>query len=103
MLGDAGRSFVVGYGHNPPTRVHHRAASCPAPPLPCNFSSLHTPLPNPNTLLGALVGGPLINDSFRDNRTDYAKSEVDSPSALSTLLRQGGSLCWQQDRLIGDK
>jgi len=25
ILGDAGRSYVVGYGNNPPTHVHHRA------------------------------------------------------------------------------
>lgn len=25
ILGDAGRSFVVGYGYNPPQRPHHRA------------------------------------------------------------------------------
>ncbi len=26
MLGDAGQSFVVGFGHNPPKNPHHRAA-----------------------------------------------------------------------------
>lgn len=26
MLGDSGRSYVVGYGHNPPEKPHHRAA-----------------------------------------------------------------------------
>lgn len=25
MLGDAGRSYVVGYGKNPPVRPHHRS------------------------------------------------------------------------------
>lgn len=25
MLGDAGHSFVVGFGNNPPTQPHHRA------------------------------------------------------------------------------
>ena len=28
-LGDGGRSYVVGYGKNPPVRPHHAAASCP--------------------------------------------------------------------------
>jgi len=32
LLGDSGRSFVVGFGNNPPTRPHHRGASCPAVP-----------------------------------------------------------------------
>jgi len=26
MLGDAGRSYVVGFGHNYPQRAHHKAA-----------------------------------------------------------------------------
>ncbi len=26
ILGDSGRSFVVGYGQNPPERPHHSAA-----------------------------------------------------------------------------
>ena len=26
MLGDNGRSYVVGWGHNPPQRPHHRGA-----------------------------------------------------------------------------
>lgn len=26
MLGDSGRSYVVGYGHNPPEKPHHRAS-----------------------------------------------------------------------------
>ena len=25
MLGDGGRSYVVGFGSNPPTQPHHRA------------------------------------------------------------------------------
>ena len=26
MLGDTGRSFVIGYGNNPPTQPHHRSS-----------------------------------------------------------------------------
>ena len=32
MLGDSGRSYVVGFGNNPPKKPHHRASSCPAVP-----------------------------------------------------------------------
>lgn len=32
MLGDTGRSLVVGYGRNPPKRTQDRAAACPNPP-----------------------------------------------------------------------
>lgn len=27
-LGDTGRSFVVGFGKNPPKQPHHRSSSC---------------------------------------------------------------------------
>ena len=33
--GGSGRSFIVGYGSNPPAQPHHRAASCPNRPAPC--------------------------------------------------------------------
>ncbi len=55
MLGDAGRSFVVGYGKDPPERAHHRGASCR--PGDCSGAQLATPEPNPNIIRGALVGG----------------------------------------------
>ena len=55
MLGDAGRSFVVGYGKDPPERAHHRGASCR--PGDCSGAQLATPEPNPNVIVGALVGG----------------------------------------------
>lgn len=32
VLGDTGRSLVVGYGRNPPKRTQDRAAACPDPP-----------------------------------------------------------------------
>ncbi|KAI7839959.1 hypothetical protein COHA_006352, partial [Chlorella ohadii] len=50
MLGLAGseRSFVVGYGSNPPTRPHHRAASCPDRPAPCTYdTAFNAAGPNP--------------------------------------------------------
>jgi hypothetical protein len=74
MIGDAGRSYVVGYGNNPPTHVHHRAASCP--PVGCSSADLSKSSPNPNILYGALVGGPGQDDSYVDVRTDYQKNEV---------------------------
>jgi endoglucanase len=40
ILGDGGRSYVVGYGTNPPCRPHHRAASCPDRPAPCTWDSV---------------------------------------------------------------
>lgn len=32
MLGDSGRSYVIGFGKNYPKRPHHRASSCPPKP-----------------------------------------------------------------------
>jgi hypothetical protein len=29
ILGDSGRSFVIGYGNNPPTHPHHRSRYVP--------------------------------------------------------------------------
>merc|ERR1711894_51049 len=52
MLGDGGRSYVVGFGNNPPQRPHHRAASCPWRPAGCSW------------------------DDYDDRRDDYIKNEV---------------------------
>ena len=82
-LGDAGRSFVVGYGNNPPQRVHHRAASCPTVTGPwgtnsptCDFSQFNSGSPNPQVLYGALAGGPDGGDNYSDHRDDYVRNEV---------------------------
>lgn len=75
MLGDSGRSFVAGYGHNPPEYLHHRAASCPDMPAPCNWDNYRSPLPNPQILYGALVGGPFENGSYTDARSNYRQNE----------------------------
>ena len=78
MLGDNPnrQSFVVGVGASFPQQPHQRAASCPPPPATCNYLQLHSPDPNPHVLHGALVGGPHFNDTFPDDRMNYAKSEV---------------------------
>ncbi|ESO99347.1 hypothetical protein LOTGIDRAFT_113640, partial [Lottia gigantea] len=75
-LGDAGRSYVVGFGKNPPEKPHHRASSCPLTPAPCGWTAQRNPGPNPHTLYGALVGGPGKNDDYADDRKDYTKNEV---------------------------
>ena len=53
-----------------------RFSSCPDPPATCNWDQFNSPDPNPQTLYGALVGGPDQNDFYVDNRTDYVKNEV---------------------------
>lgn len=76
MLGDSGRSYVVGFGNNPPQRPHHASSSCRLAPSPCNWNDFNQPGPNPQVLYGALVGGPDQNDYYEDNRNDYIKNEV---------------------------
>ncbi|KAK7471380.1 hypothetical protein BaRGS_00035986 [Batillaria attramentaria] len=75
-LGDAGHSFVVGFGENPPQQPHHRSSSCPNPPGICNMNVLHIDVPNVHTLYGALVGGPDGSDGYKDSRNNYVNNEV---------------------------
>ncbi|XP_076081161.1 endoglucanase F-like [Mytilus galloprovincialis] len=76
ILGDTERSYVVGFGVNPPTHEHHRAASCPVIPATCSHDFLDMKYPNPHILYGALVGGPGQNDEYDDIRTDNVRNEV---------------------------
>merc|ERR1712061_243909 len=75
-LGDTGRSFVVGFGDNPPCRPHHSSSSCPDLPEPCDWDDFSSPDCNDQTLEGALVGGPDQNDNYNDSREDYVSNEV---------------------------
>ena len=75
-LGDNGHSYVVGFGTNPPCREHHRAASCPDMPESCGDDDFESMECNPQTLYGALVGGPDENDIWQDDRADYVHNEV---------------------------
>ncbi|KAL4186158.1 hypothetical protein AMTRI_Chr09g32390 [Amborella trichopoda] len=76
-------SYLVGFGPNYPTRVHHRGASIaskavsPAP-VRCleGFESwFNREQRDPNILVGALVGGPDRNDRFIDERSNYEQTE----------------------------
>ncbi|KAL8485774.1 hypothetical protein ACS0TY_027884 [Phlomoides rotata] len=76
-------SYMVGYGSNYPRKIHHRGSSLPS--VAVHSQSIgceagfqpyyYTPNPNPNTLTGAIVGGPNQNDFFPDERGDYTHSE----------------------------
>lgn len=77
LLGEGSqRSFVIGYGNNPPTKPHHRSSSCEMMPAPCSWDAFNNPGPNPQTLYGALVGGVDANDNYNDDRGDYVSNEV---------------------------
>ncbi|EFX80604.1 endoglucanase-1,4-beta-glucanase [Daphnia pulex] len=97
-LGDTGRSFVVGFGVNPPVKPHHESSSCPNRPAVCDWSTYSSTTPNPQTLYGALVGGPDSNDIYTDDRSNYVTNEVacdynagfqGSVAALQSLAVQG--------------
>lgn len=69
------RSYMVGFGKNPPMQPHHRGASVPVLPKTAEVSCGRTFIdyftknaPNPNELTGAIVGGPDRNDNFEDRR-----------------------------------
>lgn len=86
ILGDnpARRSYVVGFGENPPRNPHHRAAHGSAE------NSIDAPTMNLNILYGALVGGPFLPDDFAffDNRREERSSEtaLDYNAAFSGAL-----------------
>ncbi|XP_015973035.1 endoglucanase 11-like [Arachis duranensis] len=79
-----GMSYLVGYGTSFPMRVHHRGASIESYRgnkgfIGCtqgydNWYGRHDP--NPNILVGALVGGPDIKDNFKDERSNYIQTEA---------------------------
>ncbi|XP_012077550.1 endoglucanase 16 [Jatropha curcas] len=84
LLGDnpQKRSYMVGFGHNPPTEPHHRGASVPMcdanleVPCPMSFVNwFNKPGPNPNELTGAFVGGPDKHDGFVDKRSSSTYTE----------------------------
>lgn len=69
-LGSSGRSFVVGYGENPPKQPHHRTSQG-------SWSNdMREPSPNRHILYGALVGGPIMNDIYTDDVANYTTNEV---------------------------
>lgn len=76
------RSYMVGFGHNPPVQAHHRGASVPVMStntiVNCGTSFanwFNKDAPNPHELTGAFVGGPDRFDNFVDKRWDSSKTE----------------------------
>lgn len=107
LLGDnpLKMSYMVGYGSRYPQRIHHRGSSLPSisshpAKIECGsgFSIMHSDIPNPNTLIGAVVGGPDEHDHFPDIRSDYFQSEpatyINAPlvGSLSYLAHSFGQI-----------
>ncbi|KAL9844145.1 putative cellulase [Arabidopsis thaliana] len=76
-------SYMVGVGTNYPKKPHHRAASIVSirkdkTPVTCSGGYdkwYNNPAPNPNVLMGALVGGPNENDVYGDERSNFQQAE----------------------------
>ncbi|KAI3460387.1 hypothetical protein Pfo_017050 [Paulownia fortunei] len=82
-------SYLVGYGDKYPQYVHHRGASIPADATTgCKdgFKWLESNDPNPNIAMGALVGGPFLNESFIDSRNNSMQTE---PSTYNSAVIVG--------------
>ena len=73
ILGDTGRSYIVGFGVDPPNKIYHKESFCPEAPEQCNsFNGI----PNRHTLEGALVGGPNDMDRYDDDPWKQQQSSV---------------------------
>jgi hypothetical protein len=75
-------SYMVGFGARFPERVHHRGASVPSiksspGKITCKggFDYFSRSTPNPNVLVGAIVGGPDGNDQYDDSRGNFQQTE----------------------------
>ncbi|KAF8402422.1 hypothetical protein HHK36_013377 [Tetracentron sinense] len=94
-------SYLVGYGTKFPKHVHHRGASIPRDNIKYSCTGgwkwRDTRNPNPNTITGAMVGGPDKFDKFSDVRTKYGYTEptlaanAGLVAALVSLTSSGGS------------
>jgi len=74
MLGDnpGNRSYVIGFGNNPPRNPHHRSNHGS-----WEDSDSGDPVPSSHTLYGALVGGPgAADDQHVDITSDFQENEV---------------------------
>ncbi|XP_052210176.1 endoglucanase 16 isoform X2 [Diospyros lotus] len=89
-----GRSYMVGFGKNPPTQPHHRGSSVPnhmasQQNVNCPMSFVYwynKDVPNANELTGAIVGGPDRYDNFEDLRW---KSAMTEPTTYTNSLAVG--------------
>lgn len=84
LVGDTGRSFVVGFGNNSPKRPYHAASTCMIKSTTtlsvslhkCSWKDYKKGFPNPNVLYGALVGGPNIEGKYEDKRSNRVSNRV---------------------------
>jgi len=65
------RSFMCGFGTNPPINPHHSGAHGS-----WDNNIISDPVNNRHILYGALVGGPDSSDNYTDDRNNYIINEV---------------------------
>ncbi|DBB16038.1 hypothetical protein WJX82_000557 [Trebouxia sp. C0006] len=84
VLGSGSRSFMVGYGQNPPTHTLDKVSMCDGTSCVSASSSAK----NPHMNYGAVVEGPTLMDNYSDNRTSSSMAGVhlDTNAGLSGLL-----------------
>ncbi|CAL5363044.1 unnamed protein product [Camellia sinensis] len=93
-------SYVVGYGNKYPKHVNHRGASIPHDKNKYSCTGgwkwRDSRNPNPNTITGAMVGGPDRFDRFQDIRTNFSYTQPTMAgnaglvAALVSLTASGG-------------
>ncbi|KAK9827011.1 hypothetical protein WJX74_003552 [Apatococcus lobatus] len=82
---NAGFSYLIGFGSKYPQQPHNRGSSCKGPTGVCGFDTFNSAAPNPNTLIGAMVGGPDANDAYKDIRNNFEQNEP-SIDGITSLL-----------------
>jgi len=74
---------VIGFGTNYPVKPHHRSSSCPLAPATCDWNNFNSPNPNPQLLIGALVGGPgSANDQVIDEEASTPFQKIKNPLSV---------------------
>lgn len=86
-------SYLVGYGDRYPVQVHPRGASIPWDNRYYNCDDgkkkwQNSKDPNPQVLLGAMVGGPDTYDKFSDQRSNqrFTEPNIASNAGLVAAL-----------------
>nr|XP_048331648.1 endoglucanase 25-like [Ziziphus jujuba var. spinosa] len=85
-------SYMVGFGDKYPNQVHHRSASIPwdGKHYSCEEGEkwLKSKEPNPNVVVGAMVGGPNQFDNFTDERERplFTEPSISSNAGLVAAL-----------------
>ncbi|KAF4527174.1 hypothetical protein B566_EDAN006099 [Ephemera danica] len=87
ILGDSGRSFMVGFGKDYPLRPNHIASLCSPPPATCDRALFESDVVNAHVLQGALVFGPDEFDRYEDSRRGVHNNvDIVGNSGLSAAL-----------------